>query len=160
MIAALVAVLGVVVAEPLGGALIVAEVGGHIALTVGVTYRYREVAGIVVVRGTVGVDLAGGVVVSADFAVIGLDLHSVLITLGDDLTVGDPLTPFVDVVAVRGSSAGISVAIVVKIIASRLSVSFIDPVPSGEAVIISGIVEPAAVHVYEFSGESGSCHHN
>ena len=85
MIAALVAVLGVVVAEPLGGALIVAEVGGHIALTVGVTHSYREVAGIVVVRGTVGVDLTGGVVVSADLAVISLDLHSVLITLGDDL---------------------------------------------------------------------------
>ena len=122
MIAALVAVLGVVVAEPLGGALIVAEVGGHIALAVGVTHSYREVSGIVVVRGTVGVDLAGGVVVSADFAVIGLDLHSVLITLGDDLTVGDPLTPFVDVVAVRGSSAGISVAIVVKIIARVIKI--------------------------------------
>ena len=160
VIAALVAVLGEVVLEPLGGAFIVAEVGSHVAPAVGVSHSYREIAGVVLVRRAIGIDQAGGVVVSADLAVISLDLHSVLITLGDDLTVGDPLTPFVDVVAVRGSSAGISVAIVVKIIASRLSVSFIDPVPSGEAVIISGIVEAAAVHVYEFSGESGSCHHN
>jgi len=65
VIAALVAVLGEVVLEPLGGAFIVAEVGSHVAPAVGVSHSYREIAGVVVVRRAIGIDLAGGVVVSA-----------------------------------------------------------------------------------------------
>ena len=46
VVAALVAVLAEVVFEPLRGAFTVAEIGSNVALAVGVSDSYREIAGV------------------------------------------------------------------------------------------------------------------